>query len=108
MSSSQPNLRWRQPGVLGITTGLDAIVSLTTLVGRGSINAPDPAPGTMSPFNVDRTSPRQPYGSNRLSRSGSKMGSTAILNQHGQLQNAQLPAAARSKHTKLFWDIRPS
>lgn len=94
MSSSEPNLRWHQPGVLGITARPDAIASVTTLLGRGSINAPDPASGIMSPLSRDRTPPRQPYGSSRLSQSGSKMGSTAFLNQHGQLQNAQLPPSS--------------
>ncbi|KAM7128056.1 uncharacterized protein J5F26_002596 isoform 1-T4 [Ciconia maguari] len=90
MSSSEPNLRWYQPGVLGIPHRLDAIASATMLVGRGCMSAPDPTPGTMSSISVYRTSLRQTYGSNRLSRSGSETGSGAILNQHGWLQNAEL------------------
>lgn len=30
MSSSEPNLRWHQPGVLGITPGPDVIASTAT------------------------------------------------------------------------------
>ena len=62
MSSSEPNPRRYQPGLLGIPHRPDAIASVAVLVGRGCVSAPDPAPGTMSPSSSYRTCLSRPTG----------------------------------------------
>lgn len=96
-------LFWTQPGVASTWgawdhPGPDAIASTAVLVGRGCISAP------VSPISVHWTSPRQTYGSHHLSWSGSEVGSSATLNQHGWLQSAQIWPS----YQLLFQDISSS
>lgn len=96
-SSSEPNLGWHQPGVLGFTQGWMWSPPQPRWW-EGAASASPWAPLMCIELLPGRA------GSHRLSWSGREKGSSATLNQHGWLQSAQIWPS----YQLLFQDISSS